>query len=58
MSEELKSNLITHLEDLLHFWWEEYRSEKKNGQSHREFAAAALRNYRRVKRDHNALGAV
>lgn len=58
MNNEFKERLAQHLENLLDFWWQEYRTFKKiGGQEDRESAAGALRQYRIVRRDHTELSA-
>lgn len=60
MTKELKARLGDHLDSLLQFWWSEYDAFKRMGRDpdDRASAAAALRQYRQVRRDYAALESV
>ena len=49
LTKDQQARIFEHLDNLLQFWWKEYRTFKKLSQcpEDRESAAAALRQYRR-----------
>ncbi len=55
MPEKLKASLTDHLDNLLQFWWDEYDKLRRMGGEDRDHAAAAVRQYRQVRRDLAAL---